>query len=310
MRYVTTLLKSGRLGHQLKDWFTSVIASEEFGLQYVHYPLSRRARKWEKFLSFGDGEIAYRTLKRDRSLRIVDFDETAWYGMPLSQVQEKIEIDSEADHVLYRFSNSARLMLESVDHSTQDRVLDRIRTKYWAARDKAPVPAAYRSDQLNVSLYVRRGGWRQDISRSNPNDRYQDCSYFLNIVNNLLEVLDPAGVDIHVYSEGTADELRDFYEHGAPNLTVHRCDNSYPQLYNIFHHILISDIQVTGSSAFSYALAHLTQNIVMCFPHDLVIPMQERDRLLHTDGEGEFSRERLVQLVRERHGPKVLSHTP
>lgn len=297
MRYVTALLVTGgATGHRFKDQLTARVAAELYDLTYVHTPFPKDLydeHLWEEFLGFGDDhpksyEIDYTQLKQ------VPIDRNAWLGSDLNYVGQVIK-DHPEDNVIFIFTESARILVEQVEKSLRDKVINTLRKKYWDRRAKKPIASYFSKDTINVALHVRRG---VDITPDKPTAwRYTKNNYYMNIINNLTRVI-PHKINFHIYSEGKIEEFEEFID--IPGVYIHLCPwppSDYNDLFKTFHHMITADILVTATSEFSYFLAHMNPGYILTLPVGDVVKLSTEERFAETNSNGSFNENNLINYL-------------
>lgn len=306
MRYVTSVTnKRGRLGHQLKDLLTAKIISIKYDLKYLYSPLRSFAEPWEEFLGFGENEIRYNDKNHSNFSEIIEFKKTDWWGMSLEEIEDKI-IEHKNDKTLFKFLNSARVIFDQVDDEITNKIIDELREKYFKKRKEDPINEHFDKNKINIAVHVRRGGSWNDVSQTNNSNRYSIDTFFLNQMNKIASLIKDIDYEFHIYSEGPENELNQFKN--LKKTKLHICDNEYPELFSVFHHMLIADILIASKSDFSYILGMMSKKFVI-YPISKIIPFKENELHTLTDNKGNFNTKNLEKYLEKIKKEKVSQKT-
>lgn len=62
------------IGHQLCNWNAGLIFANKYNLKFVHHPLVSKLKEsmWEEFIGFGDGELLYDEILKNKSIKRVN----------------------------------------------------------------------------------------------------------------------------------------------------------------------------------------------------------------------------------------------
>lgn len=293
MHFVSAgLVTGGRTGHRFKDQLTAKIASKLWpNLTYVHNPFPNEPNQenlWEMFLGSGDDKIQlsqlYESLLNER-IKLIKFDTTAWTGLELSQVESTFTKYSLDDHILFFFTESARILLEQVNSKIRNAVVEELRQKYQSRRKTQPIQSYFDSNLINVAIHIRRG---PDVAPGQPADwRATSDSYYLAVIENLRKIL-PKKPQFHIYSEGDLEILAAFKN--IPDVQIHSCPwgTDYQKLFENFHHMITADILVNATSDFSYMTSHYNPNITITLPVRDVCKLPDELRHIKANSDGSF----------------------
>ncbi|MBU2634664.1 MAG: hypothetical protein KJ674_05505 [Nanoarchaeota archaeon] len=293
MRYITAELNQGRLGHQMRDQISARIAAKLFGLKYVHYLLCNNSKPWEDFLGFGEGEVKYDDII-NKNLKIVEISDTPpCPHIPIKKVEDIVK-ENNQDNTFFIFKNSTWIN-ESSDNFLQlkKEVFNELKDKYFSKREINPIKDYFNKEKVNIAVQIRRGGKWKDVNKRINSYLYVENKSFINLIHNLNKILNPKKVDIHIYSEGPEKELPNFSQFS--NVFLHICDNKYPELYNTFHQMLMSDILVALNSCFTIFLGNLTQNFVIF--HKKSYNLNKSNTSIVWDDDGNLEQERLKDYI-------------
>lgn len=300
-RYITVIPNQwSGIGHQLSNWSTALIFSQQYNLQFIHHPLSKG---WDDFLGFGEGEIQYIDLivpftgvVKDKSLKLVNLPRTNANNDISNDCIRKE--DSEGDRVLdgiinfvYPGNNIIFHLQEEQSVYDQTSSTNLLRKKYWERRKSYSVRNDFDSTKINVAVHIRRGDivkWKQEKT-ANWQARWLDESYFIKVVKKVYELLHDQQLVVHLYSQGSVKDFEEFNQ--FPELIFHVDEDEF----QTFHGMVVADILVTSPSGFSYMAGLLSEGIkITRYPFSHFIP--ENEEWIRSDEKGEF---RTASLMRK-----------
>ena len=289
---ITSVAPGAGIGHQLACWNTALIFSLRYNLNFVHHPLHSSGNdNWENFLEFGEGELSHCSVVGDNSVKIVN----------LPRIWRIDREDIDGHRIFERIVESERLNASrkilfqlNSDHFAYDQTVtsEVLRKKYWNARAKNPIDSVYREDKLNIACHVRRGDIVREKTKEqdfeNLENRWLDNMYFINVINNINEILNEHTVDIHVFSQGSIAEFSEFEE--LKNVTYHLDLDACLT----FHHMATSNILILSPSSFSYKAGMISTGIKIArYPWWHEIP--EDSEWIRSSKDGNFSPKPLAE---------------
>lgn len=243
------------IGHQLANWNAALVFATQYNLQLVHQPLSTASgNNWEEFLDFGNGEMQYQEIIKDKSIKKVNLPRIRWieedlYGHQV--INEIINYTYPESNILFQLASDCTAP-NVYDHTTTSPIL---RNKYWNTRAKSPIDSDYKTDGLNIACHVRRGDIVTTNNDPNLRKRWLDNTYFLKIINKITPLLTAYKIYIHIFSQGEIGDFRDFEV--LNNVIYHINEDQY----KTFHSMIIADILILSPSSFSYKAGMISSGI-------------------------------------------------
>jgi hypothetical protein len=275
------------IGHQLCNWNTAFIFASKYNLKFVHYPFTSKLKKsdWDKFLGFGEGELQYDEIIKNKLLKIVKLPRIWW------NTDDKIGQDIVNKIINCTYLGSNILFHLDSDQSVYDYtvVQKEMRTKYWNTRNKNPINYEFKQDRLNIAVHIRRG----DILKLNKNEknfqeRWLDNKYFINIINAIKNLLPEANIDIHIFSQGNSSDFKEFEK--IDNVVYHLDEDEY----QTFHSMIVADILLLSPSSFSYFTGLISKGLKIAkYPWLHEIP--EDSEWIRSDKNGSFNPQVLIE---------------
>jgi hypothetical protein len=240
------------IGHQLANWIAGSWFAKQFGLRFAHIPFSNQ--KWENFLGFGEGEITvYDLIKKQGYKRV---------KLPLFGEFNLKEVELTRN-IINSYKNKKVVFVAEQDQFYKDQfgVMDDIKQKFYNAKSRIKNSLIYPKDYFNIAIHVRRGDITVGQQTNNPNllMRWQDNSYFINVLTNVLKKLDTSKpIAIYLFSQGEPEDFKEFNK--FKNLQF--CLKMNAQ--DSFLHMVYADLLITSKSSFSYKPALLSNGIKVC----------------------------------------------
>lgn len=275
------------IGHQLCNWNAVFIFANKYNLQFVHHPLVSKLKEsnWEDFLGFGDGELLYDEIIKDKSIKRVNLPRLWW------NTDDPIGHYIVGKIINYAYPNSNILFQVASDQSVYDYTVHRenIRTKYWNTRKKNPLKYDWRQDKLNIAVHLRRGDiMKMNKKEKNFKQRWLDNAYFINIITTIKRLLPELNMDIHIFSQGNIVDFREFEK--LENVVYHLDEDEY----QTFHSMIVADILILSPSSFSYFAGLISKGLKIAkYPWLHEIP--EDSEWIHSDENGNFNPRALIE---------------
>jgi len=244
------------IGHQMANWISGYWWSQYFNLSFAHINFS--SEDWEFFLGFGTHEKTVFKLVKENGYRIVK--------LPLFNTDfESLELINK---IITANKRAKTIFLVEQDQSFKEQypLKEILQEKFYSAPARNYDKLFYDSKNLNVAIHVRRG----DIMVENPNDnlklRFQNNSYYINILDTINESIgNKRNIVFYLFSQGENNDFEEFQKY--KNLIF--CLDTSP--IQSFLHMIYADILITSKSSFSYKPALLSKGLKLCpsgFWHD------------------------------------------
>lgn len=240
-------------------------------------------------------------ISRIRKLRNPSWGRPCWEGAPWEYF-EKVFADLEEDNreVIYCFQKAVRVMLYQVniwgkegriDDQIYHNVIRKLREKYYK-KDHPYKKCYFNPKFVNIAIHIRR----EDASIENQ--RLLPMSFYINIINQLTKALEGYEYEFHIYSYGSNREMNEIVESFRDLSKRVKFHLNKPAMEDI-HHMIVSDILVTGHSSFSDWAGFLSKNIKLYHPHFHMIDLDKKEWII-VDDEGRFDPNILGTMLRKR----------
>jgi hypothetical protein len=272
------------IGHQLANWNAGYHYAQYYGTQFAHFPFS--SDEWEAFLGLGEHELQARDLINDRKIKKV--------RLPLFDDTKQSHLDM-IGHIIQSYRNvKAFFILE------QDQGYNKQYETYKALSEKFFNAAARKDDKLmyapgcfNVAIHIRRGdivAMKKD-GLSNWKDRWLDNSYYVNVLNKLLQLLKlDKPVKVYLFSQGTKDDFPEF----AGFTDIVYCLET--DVFDSFLHLATADLLVSSKSSFSYKPALISKGLKIS-PANFWHEYPDEDTFILANDNGDFDSEQLLRKL-------------
>ncbi len=249
-RYLIRIPNAAGIGDQiLTCWSETYMLARTYGLTFAHHPFLRSYHcpdaDWEAFLGFGEGEVQATELLRDKSLVKVYLPPLALTSpqnhLILSRLINRVY---RQDNVVFHLGTGVYLGSDIEQAEVMPSVYQH---KYQAARRRSRVAETFDQRHLHVAVHIRRGDLAllKDALGEQWDKRWIDLSYYTNVLGDLLSALATYRTQVHIFSDGTADELAEL--ESFPNTRLHLGDDPIES----FHAMVIADVLVVSTSAFA-----------------------------------------------------------
>lgn len=233
-------------GSQAFGVITAMAMARFVGCRYLHTPFAMMshaedtredwARRWERFLNFGEGETPVPEDAEVVPLSEVVAAPAAYAGRPVVVFATYFRLPLNADVPI----------CESLRTTLRARYARSPKNRVMSHRDPG--------DGWTVAIHVRRG----DVSATRNSSRYTPNETVLRQITRLKRALAPFGrpLTLNLYSEGVPDDFRAFADAGC-NLHIGESP------FEAFHNLATADILMRASGNFSYVSGLLSEGIVL-----------------------------------------------
>lgn len=238
------------IGHQMANWIAGYWWAKQFSLPFAHIPFSNS--RWEELLALGRDEMHLDELlkKGYKKIRLPLFSE------------DKPEELATIKRIIDSYAGKKVVFVCEQDQSYRDQygVMDELKRKFHSNSSRKKDTLLFDSSRKNIAIHVRRGDIVQKANEKvneNLAIRWQDNTYFVNILRQVVESLENEKKDysIYLFSQGYPNDFHEFEEFSS--LTY--CLDMNP--YDSFLHMVHADILITSKSSFSYKPALLNKGI-------------------------------------------------
>src|SRR5579864_5997221 len=128
-------------------------------------------------------------------------------------------------------------------------IIDDLKRKFYNARSRKDDQLIYQSQNINIAVHIRRGDIviGQSTNNSNLLMRWQNTSYFENVLSRILDTLKASNnVHVYIFSQGKEEEFSVFNKFKNIHLCLDMNEKSS------FLHLVHADIIVSSKSGFSF----------------------------------------------------------
>ena len=233
---------SAGFGHGLDIWRNGIINANHFGLEYAYMPMV--SETWEEALGFGEREksigmllqegyreilLPYYDLSDEKSIKIIKQIITSYRG---EKIIFKNEFEQSSD--LEKFMISA----------------DYMRRKFWESSARKKDNIMYSGDEISVAVHIRRGDVNQEQGKKNANirKRWLDEEYYVNIINEILQMDTKKKLKFYIFSEGKKEDF--VLLNNLKDIDMQFCLDM--PATDSFIHMCRADLLIVGLSSFSY----------------------------------------------------------
>jgi hypothetical protein len=259
-RYLVRGPNESGIGDQIvTSWSEAFVMAKKYGLTFTHYPFKGSPHcaeiNWEGFLGFGEGEILAQTVLDDLRLQKVYLPpmllSSGGNNLILSRLIEKVY---DKNNVVFHLGSG--LYLES-DLDQSGMMPEVYRTKYWEARTNQKMNSSFNNDYFNIAVHIRRGdvNYLKEKYEFQWRHRWIETSYYVKALTDLIKLFPSNNVEIHIYSDGTKEELKDLDI--FPHTRFHLCED--PR--QTFHEMVIADLLIVSTSAFSITAGKISTRL-------------------------------------------------
>lgn len=267
MNYIRPLINAGgRAGHQFSQMLAALDIAEKYGLKYIYTPFAQSSQH------------QYHDQAKWNQLFRID-------GVPRKSVPKLKEV--KIPRTVSVMANNDLALLDETIKKHRNCVfvcaVDLFRKINWRVCDRIDIWRGPRETRDVIAVHIRRG----DISKKYMPNRWVDLEYYDKLLQNIRRATD---LPIHVYSDGTREQLKGLERHGV-TFCVGRSDvQSMVELVN-------AKVLVTSKSNFSTLAAYSSRELKLSmrfYPYWCDFP--NRDDICPIDEHGNFDRSHL-----ERH---------
>lgn len=219
-----------------------MLVAKQYNLIYAHTPFNSLDHNKGKENFFED---AFNLSKNEVNIKSLDDD-----NLEIKYIKHPFEI-KDKDNVLYitqschQYADKYPDKYLNVVDEFKNKFFDNFKSQYVNYND---------NKNLNIGLHIRRG----DVSKNKNEIKFTNNSYYINIVNNILKLVDNLGIDvnIHIYSQGLIEDFKEFESYNV----FYHLDEC---LLTTFYNLIESDILVMSKSSLSYCAGLLNENIII-----------------------------------------------
>ena len=246
------------IGHQMANWMAGYHLAKLLGLKFAHIPFAtpahpHTASKWDAFLGFGNGETAFRQLKR-QGRKVV--------RLPRFRLYNPEEVDV-IRRIVASYADREVVFLCEQDQFYRDlnTLIPDLQRKFFAAPSREDDRLVYDTAHYNIAIHVHRGDIMADPANENLAMRYLSNDYYEKVLSQVLEhvkTVTDKPVHIYFFSQGRPEDYPEFAR--FPHL--HWCMDMGATAS--FLHMVYADLLITSKSSFSYKPALLNKGIKVC----------------------------------------------
>jgi hypothetical protein len=262
-RYVTRIPNSAGIGDQVTScWVETYSIAKKLRLNFVHQPFVPDIHSpnvdWETFLGFGIGEIqeadlALECLQAVKTVFVPPLRHDCEHGL---RTFEKIITEAyNDDFILFHLGTGVYLNNGSEPEFSP---YDILRARYFDANSNLllnEVRGSY--NRIQIAVHVRRGDLKY-LKFADPrahNKRWLDIAYYQRIIGTILVELGETPSTIHVFCDGTSDDLTALTEEFS--CVFHLGESAELA----FHQMVLADILIPGLSSFSLVAGKISRGI-------------------------------------------------
>lgn len=281
--YMTKEVHPGAgIGDQLASWITGYYYAGYFKLQYSYsgfFP-----DKWENFFDFGAGETKTKDLIKQGYHKVI---------LPFFNEKNKCDIDL-IQNIIASYAGKKIVFFLEINqiYSAQYGVMDTLRTKFNLRHSIEGEKLVFHANRINIAIHIRRGDITvgQITGERELTKRWMDNSYYHEILNTILPLLEGKKVEIYLFSQGTRMEFQDFEQYA----NMHYCIDM--SAADSFLHLVRAQILITSKSSFSYKPALMAEGIRIC-PKDFWHEYPNSPEWILADNQGKIEEEKFIKAV-------------
>ena len=277
------------LGHSMYNYITGLLLSKKLDMEFIHSNFTNSTSRFNSLLNLKslfkehddiinsveeiynispydheNIQVDYETISGINSLHNINYKNTINYIQSLKDDKNKLFVigGSEGTHF-------PGLLIDDSEW-----LIDIFQKAYWSKNTKTNT--IYKQDKVNIAIHIRRG----DVKILKHPDRWRDNIFYIDLINDLKSQIPNA--KFYLFSEGDKSEFselekmldfdKDIYICGMEPLDKNNMNGDFNGDLNlilggrdteIFHHLVSSDILVTGQSTFSTIAAYFTMGKVI-----------------------------------------------
>lgn len=276
------------IGAQITRWNSALILSQQFGLQFVHYPFidNHLGTGYDNFLKFGKDEMNFKQIVKNQSISQVYLPRIDLRWNRRIQMIFLIVVIK----IIFRKFNALFILHRDTAVPEQSLTTKILREKYWNARKKSPVDIQIDLSKINISIHVRRPIIDEKVNITPVmRERWLENSYFINILKTICKVLNGKKFEIHIYSVGKRDDYKVFYN--IPNVRFHLNED----IFKTFHGMVVADILVLSPGSFSYYPGMISKNLKIAKKESGFLSIPNNGEWITCDESGNFDNEFLIK---------------
>lgn len=278
-------------GHCMYNYITGLLLSKKLGMEFIHTNFTNSTSRFNSLLNLHslfksqdnidnidqifhispyDHEnvrIDYETISGIDSLHNIDYKNTINYIKGIVDDRNKLFVIGG-----FEGTHFPGLLIDDSEW-----IIDIFQKAYWSKNNK--INTIYKKDKINIAIHIRRG----DVKILKHPDRWRGNTFYIDLINYLRSQIPNA--KFYLFSEGDKSEFQEFenlmdfdndiYIYGMEPLEKNNIKGDFTGDLNlilggrdtdIFHHLVSSDILVTGQSTFSTIAAYFTEGKVIYVP--------------------------------------------
>jgi hypothetical protein len=236
------------IGHQMSNWNSGLFFSQLFLVKFAHSPFSDN--RWEKFLGFGEGEIAaieLRKQKKIKKVKLPKFNPTK---------EDEVELIGNIIHS-YQMPNILFSLEVDQGYKQQCDTAEILSKKFFGAKARKEDEIIFDDDFLNIAIHIRRGDIvaLKEGNSSTWKNRWLENQYYADILSSVLSLTSEKKVRVYLFSQG---QISDFPEFERFENVIFCLDMD---VFKSFLHLVNADLLISSKSSFSYKPALISKGV-------------------------------------------------
>jgi hypothetical protein len=258
------------IGHQFYNWVVGWMLANRYGLNYVYSPfcgdkivpgnIDVPVKHWNHFLNFSDQEIQEKDLPPSTKVislpKILSCHPSAEMLTTPNPKQARYQVGydihterQEWQNLIERYRDQQVLFEcaknQFITIDWQYLKMKKLQDKYWKNRpmETDNMPVYFDKNKLNVVIHIRRG----DVTK---NGRYKvrwvSNDFYKTVMNQIRQTIKNCKIKFLIFSDAT--KISEFDHLLADDVSVKLWGTN---TLNVFRHMTMADILVTGQSSFS-----------------------------------------------------------
>lgn len=281
------------IGHQISNWISGYNLAKIWNIKYAYFPFSSVktpfvANEWDEMLGFSSDEVGvdYLTNIGYKKILLPMFDEKNDDEVKLI----KRIISSYSKKVIFILEQDQKILNDTLS-------MDILKAKYWK-KNKSSV--LYSDNNINVAIHIRRGDIVQTGKKKNDNltMRWLDDMYYINLVDDLMNVLKDYNFKLFLFSQGEKSDFRQFLKYKNIKFCLDVSD------IDTFISLTNADILIMSRSGFSYQAAKLNCKGILIYPYDFWHNVFDDNRTIIPKKSGNIEKKLIEKMVKNRYENK------